>query len=184
MIPEIIAIGEQMPIHIGIICSQEDYGVLQKFKKYFLPAMNHIAGKRISVNDIMPGDDITAGLLAVLNCDVLLIILSVDLIADEDFIREETGIADMLMSQIDRNPGSVTGIYILARNVDTAHIPQPKNERIMILPLNQLPLNNHENEDDAYIMLCKHIALEIQHLRDIETIKRLEDRIKRLEQEK
>jgi len=177
-------VGKETPIQVGMVCAEEDYAVLKKFKKYFIPAMNAIASKKVVIKDSLPSENIDAALLDFLRSDVVLMIVSVDLLYDNDFMREETGLADMLLSQIDRNPGSVTGIYILARNVDTAHIPQPKNERIMILPLNQLPLNNHENEDDAYIMLCKHIALEIQHLRDIETIKRLEHRIKRLEQEK
>lgn len=174
-------VGEETPIQVGMVCAEADYKVLQKFKKYFIPAMNAIAGKKVVVKNELPSDNVDATLLAALNCDVLLIILSVDLLSDDAFIREGTGLADMLISQIDRNVGSITGIYILARNVDTANIPQPKSDKIMILPLNQLPLNNHDNEDDAYIMLCKHIALEIQHLRDLEKIKRLEDKIKRLE---
>lgn len=189
MIPEIMIVGSENPVQIGMVCSEKDYDVLIEFKKYFMNAMNAIAGKRVSVRDMLASDTVDERLLGALGCDVLLIILSIDLLADEYFIREETGLADMLISQMERNKESITGIYILARNVDIHHVPQPKSEKIMILPINQLPINSHENKDDAYITLCRHIALEIQrlrdkqqHLRDQQIIKELREQIKELKQ--
>lgn len=182
MIPQTMKVGSETPVQVGMVCAAEDYNVLTKLKKYLIPALNAIAGKRISIQETLASDSIEERLAVVLKCEVLLIILSIDLLCDYDFIRRETGLADRLISQIELNTGSIAGIYILARNVDISHIPQPKNDKIMILPLNQIPLTYHENEDDAYIMLCKHIALEIQHLRDQQTIKKLEDKIKLLEE--
>ncbi len=153
-------VGAKTPVEIGILCSDDmaDLRVLKKLITHLSVAIKQQMGekKKITVNDLPVGEDIDSGLLSLLECDFLLIILSIDILADE----KGSLFLDLLLHKLEQVETPLYAIYIYARTVNVENVPQPSVRHLLIKP--RTPLVLCSNQDECYEHLCELLAMRIE----------------------
>ena len=158
MIHKRLTIGHQFPIEVGLICSNDmaDVKVLDKIVTHLSVSIKQQMGNRkIIVKELLPGDDIDAGLLGLLECDFVLMVLSIDFLADDKAWQ----FIELLFRKLSQASMPIEACYIYARTVNIENVPQP-SKHILIKPRH--PLMLCENQDECYEHLCEMLAMRIE----------------------
>lgn len=156
MIHKRLTIGHQFPIEVGILCSNDmaDVSVLNKIITHLSVSIKRQM-RKIKIKELLPGEDIDAELLGLLECDFVLLVLSIDFLADDRTWQ----FLDLLFRKLSQTAMPIEACYIYARTVNIENVPQPP-KHILIKP--RQPLVLCENQDECYEHLCELLALIIE----------------------